>query len=714
MKPYTEEGTIVGTVAYMSPEQAEGKPVDARSDIFSFGSLLYEMVTGRRAFQGESKLATLSAILRHEPPPVSTLVEEMPPELEKLIQRCLRKDPERRLQHLADVKLALEELKEESDSGRLAGTRSGVAGLAAGRKLAWSIGLAGVVLVAGLAAWRFSQINRPPPAAPRELPLTSSPGSEFSPSFSPDGKQVAFSWDGEKQDNTDVYIKLIGAGDPLRLTKDPAPDVSPAWSPDGRFIAFVRTRPGQKSEILAVPALGGAERKLGEVAPVLDLASHALAWTPDSQALITLDRETAGGPHCLFLLGVQSGERRKLTAPPPTARGDGDPAISPDGSGLAFIRHLGHRISDLYVVQLERDYGPKGELKRLTSDNLETSSPVWSADGRELIFVSSRGGSRSLWRIDAAGTQPPTPLAGGTQAGNEIAISRQGDRLAYARSSVDRDIWRLDLEPAGAKPRPPLKLISSTALDQIPSFSPDGKRIVFASNRTGHWEIWVCDSEGGNPMQLTFSGGPITYAPSWSPAGNEIAFNTRIGAKQDIFVVSANGGKPRRLTSDPSENVVAGWSNDGRWVYFTSNRSGQFQIWKAPAAGGEAVQVTRSGGYGPLESPDGRFVYYAKEDGPTSLWRVPVEGGEEVQVLESLYFWGNFQVVEDGIYYIPAAHSATQHRVVFYRFADGKTLDVATAVQNPAGLAVSPDRKVLLYAAAESRGSDLVLLENFR
>jgi Tol biopolymer transport system component len=446
----------------------------------------------------------------------------------------------------------------------------------------------------------------------------------------------------------------------------------------------------------------------------LYLGGRALAWTPDSQALITLDRETAGGPHCLFLLEVQSGERRKLTAPPPTARGDGDPAVSPDGGRLAFIRYLGIAIADLYVVQLERDYGPKGELKRLTSDNLEAASPVWSAEGRELIFLSSRGGSPGLWRIDAAGTQPPRPLAWGAQAGNEIAISRQGDRLAYARSSFDRDIWRLDLDPAGATPRPPRNLISSTARDQKPAYSPDGKRIAFASFRTGHTEIWTCDSEGGNSMQLTFSGGPHTGAPSWSPDGNQIAFDSRIGANTDIFVVSANGSKPRRLTSDPAEDVTTGWSHDGKWVYFSSNRTGQYQTWKAPAGGGEAVQVTRGGGFSASESPDGKFVYYAKENGPTSLWRVPVGGGEEVQVLESLYFWCNFQVVEDGIYYIPTARSERQYRVVFYRFADGKTVDVAGVGQAPFGLAVSPDRKTLLYAPTESRGSDLVLLENFR
>ena len=234
----TEQGTMIGTISYMSPEQAEGKKVDVRSDIFSFGALLYEMVTGRRAFQGESKVSTLSAILREEPKPVTQVVEGLPRELERIIARCLRKSPERRFQTAADLKVALEELKEESDSGtlapaplltkprhwRLAAIASFLALLCLGAAIVW-----------------FGR-SSPKPAEPlHAFPLTANPGFEREPTFSPDGNQVAFRWNGEKQDNADIYVKLIGTGGPpLRLTTDPAVDVNPVWSPDGRFIAFLR------------------------------------------------------------------------------------------------------------------------------------------------------------------------------------------------------------------------------------------------------------------------------------------------------------------------------------------------------------------------------------------------------------------------------------------------------------------------------------------
>ena len=262
MKPDTEEGTIVGTVAYMSPEQAEGKKLDARSDIFSFGSVMYEMVTGQQAFQGSSKMSTLSAILHQEPKPISTIAGAIPAELEKLISRCLRKDPERRIRDMGDVKLALEDLKEESDSGTL--TTATVAQPVRRRGASWAVVLIALLCVVALAIWLSRSTNKSPEAPLTAVPLTSYPGTEKQPSFSPDGNQVAFAWDGEKQDNFDIYVKLIGAGGHLRLTTHPAADYSPAWSPDGRSIAFLRDLPGGKSAVLLIPAIGGSERKLAE------------------------------------------------------------------------------------------------------------------------------------------------------------------------------------------------------------------------------------------------------------------------------------------------------------------------------------------------------------------------------------------------------------------------------------------------------------------
>jgi serine/threonine protein kinase len=297
----TAEGTIVGTAAYMSPEQAEGRALDARSDIFSFGSVLYEMVTGRRAFAGDSAISTLSAVLKEEPKPA----DEIPSELRKIIARCLRKDPARRSQHIDDVKVSLDELREDSESGRL-----GAIDIAAKRRRVptwiWA-GSAAIVALAAVAAWRYAPAGTSVAEPVRQIPLTTYPGSETHPSFSPDGRQVAFAWNGENRDNIDVYVKLVDGGEPLRLTNDPHDDRLPTWSPDGRFIAFKR-----QGSIYLISPLGGGERKItdgaageptaggvgetpdGSGSTAIERTLGGLAWTPDSKSIAFTDTSGAG------------------------------------------------------------------------------------------------------------------------------------------------------------------------------------------------------------------------------------------------------------------------------------------------------------------------------------------------------------------------------------------------------------------------------------
>ena len=309
LNKHTEEGTIIGTAAYMSPEQAQGKRADACSDIFSFGAVLYEMVTSRRAFQGDSKLSTLAAIINQEPAP---LPAEIPHDLEKLITRCLRKDPERRFQHMDDVKVALEELKEESDSGRLL--------MAASRATQrwrfshWAVALGAGALLAAAGLWLWRTRAEAPAVAFGAVPLTTYTGMESQPSFSPDGNQVAFVWDGAQQDNFDIYIKQIGTENLLRLTRDPAVDSSPAWSPDGRHVAFLRALPGNRAGVFLVPTIGGPECKLAETCLPSFVPEPFLGWSPDGKWLAITDRSSAEEPFGLFLLSIETGEKRRLTS----------------------------------------------------------------------------------------------------------------------------------------------------------------------------------------------------------------------------------------------------------------------------------------------------------------------------------------------------------------------------------------------------------------
>jgi eukaryotic-like serine/threonine-protein kinase len=714
---HTDEGTILGTVSYMSPEQAEGKKVGARSDIFSFGALLYEMVTGRRAFQGDTKLSTLTAILREDPKPPSQIVEDLPTEAERIINRCLRKDPARRWQTMADVRIALQELKEESDLGKLG--KVPLPQRVRRRSLAWTAGLLALLGAVAVAVWFYRSSIKVPEAPLTVVPLTSYPGSESEPSFSPDGNQVAFSWDGEKQDNFDIYIKLIGPGKPLRLTHDPASDSNPAWSPDGRSVAFLRELPRGKAAVLMIPALGGRERKLAEVHNLQYFGSFGLtwsfglAWSLDGRWLVISDRRSAEEPSGLFLLSSQTGEKRRLTSPPAKSVGDIGPAFSPDGRTLAFVRLVGALTSDLYLLTLSNDLKPIGEPTQITFNNWSVHNPVWTSDGREIIFPSNRGGSFSLWRTAASAAGQPQRLASVGEGADELTISRPG-RLVYTRSRYDIGIWRLQVPGSHGKATPPMNFIPSTHSEYLPQFSPDGKRIAFESGRSGSEEIWVCDSDGSNPVPLT-SLGSHSGTPRWSPDGTRIVFDSRPEGQPEIYVINSEGGVPQRLTNNPSDDTAASWSRDGRWIYFASNRTGAYQVWKIPASGGAGAPVTGKGGFAALESLDGNTLYYAKSREATSLWKVPVEGGEERQVLGALSYWANFALVDQGIYFIPRSEWAAGSSIQFFNFATERIRPIG-AIEKPVffGLSVSPDGRWILYSQFDQGGSDLMLVENFR
>jgi Tol biopolymer transport system component/predicted Ser/Thr protein kinase len=711
---WTAEGMIVGTASYMSPEQAAGKPVDARSDIFSFGSVLYEMVTGQRAFQGDSTMSIVSAVLREEPKPAGEVVSGIPPQLESILQRCLRKDPERRFQHMDDVKVFLEEVLEKAASEKPQEVNEAAARKPRQRVLMG--GLLACLAALFLAVWLWHTL-RPSDLPPMTtVPLTTYPGHERSPSFSPDGNQVAFSWNGEKQDNFDIYVKLIGAEDPLRLTHDAAEDSSPAWSPDGRWIAFLRDLGEGRASILLIPPVGGPEKRVHELYKPWMGWGFPLTWSPEGDSLVIVDRESDSKFYGLFVLSLESGEKCRLTSPPVSIRGDFSPAFSPDGRDIAFVRAVDWESVDLYLLPVDKGLRPMGEPERLTIGQPRISNHAWVKDGREIIFSDFAVGTFDLghlWRVAATGSGKPQRLVVG-ENGFGLSMSQQRHRLVYSREVADVNIWRLGLSDQQEKTAKQERFIFSTQADTNPQISPDGKKVVFSSNRAGTMQIWTCDYEGTNPERLTSFGKGQSASPRWSPDSAWVSFDSNKDGQWDVYVVDAQGGNLRRLTSHPAEDANPSWSRDGKWIYFNSNRSGSYQVWKIPSSGGEATQFTQQGGFLALESPDGKFVYYMKGDNDRRIWRTSTQGGAETQILGPI-FRRDYDVAKDGIYFIPGPDSSRDNSIRFVSFATGEIKTIAS-IGNAWGnyISVSPDGRWILYPKLEMEGSDLMLVENFR
>ncbi|HEV8385340.1 MAG TPA: protein kinase [Candidatus Acidoferrales bacterium] len=711
----TSPGVAIGTVAYMSPEQARGEDLDARTDLFSFGAVLYEMSTGRQAFSGTTSAVIFNSILSGAPESPVRLNPQLSGEFERILNKLLEKDRELRHQTAAELRADLKRLKRDTDSGR---TGAATAAVPAVKRPLWMLpaGIVAILLFAAAgfallallvgkgAGWQLMRRANEAALPPmRVVPLTSYPGAETQPTFSPDGTQIAYSAEIEELHNMDIYLQIIGAGAPLRLTRDPLPDMFPAWSPDGRYIAFLRFS-GTKGDVMLMPALGGAPRKLRELG-FLNSQLFALSWTADSKRVLFSQPKQEREPAGIFSLNVETGEAQRLTTSPADSLGDFFAEGSPEGERIAFVRFEAWSRGDIYLLSTAG-----AEPRRLTNLRTSMSRPAWTSDGRSLIVRIPNG----LWRVPVDGSAPEQMPFGGEDAGFP-AVGRKGNRMAYALFELDMNIWRAP-GPAASEKGKPLLVAPSTRREFDIHVSPDGKKLAFGSDRSGAREIWVSDADGSSPVQLSHVGGANCGSPRFSWDGKWLAFDSVQDGRTNIYVVAAEGGVVRRLTHGNADHIRPSWSADGKWIYFGSDRGGESHVWKMPAEGGEPVQVTKGGGGAEaFESPDGQWLFYSKRSG--GIWKMPAQGGEETLLIKDAPF-GGWYLFSQGIAYVDRVANA-RAAIAFFDFRTQKTrrflMPERDLIAGTGRSITGPvDGRWIYFLQLDKSESDIVLVENFR
>ena len=677
----TQQGVILGTAAYMSPEQARGKAVDRRTDVWSFGCLLYELLTGKKAFEGETVSDVMAAVLTREPD-WQALPAGVPARVRDVLRRCLRKDPERRLRDMGDARIEIEDALAEPAATPVTDVTGPVAGrrrVGAGLLAAVAVGSAAV----GLLAARL--LTKPAVSArlfevqglTRFTPPTAR--SEW-PSWSPDGSLLAYA--SNRSGNYEIYVRRGEGGQDVDITNDPGQDIEPAFSPDGSSIAFVSTRSSKTGlikiggtlsrnsrtyggDLWVIPSLGGAAHRLAEDA-------NFPAWRPDGRSILyvtgaenrraIMEVPTGGGASSAVLPGDQSNW--EIT-------GIG---CSPDGRWVSFETQL----DEVFLMPAS---GGKPTLF------FSGFSHAWDASSRRVwaLVREANGGTRvQSGELDDGRptlSGEPRAISISTAYLRNLAVSPDGRRLVLSEEETSRNLTRLPLAAAGDSPAGPEEPLSSgRVIDGYPSVSPDGKSVAYISDILGRREVWILNLETRSRERLQLPGEDLAQGePNWVDGGKQIVVHRYMpGTEHAIWIAAVDGSHSEEiargevlgtvtlqpspdgrsvlmggflvggvqqitrydlasktqsiLTKDPGDKFDAVWSPDGRWIAVTAWRNGALQLLRMPAAGGPMQQLTT--GFErmrhPFYSPDGKWIYI--QPSHRNICRVRAEGGPLQQV----------------------------------------------------------------------------------
>ena len=619
------------------------------------------------------------------------------------MQRCLEKKPEDRWQSTRDIQWVLEEIRSTQETPAAAEpARPGKASWRVPRAAAISLPLLMLLLGAGL--WWWLKTRLPDIPEWRVRPLTAYAGLESMPALSPDGKLVAFVWNGDEGKNFDIYVKPIGDETlPLRITSNSADDSSPCWSPSGDRLAFLR-KTGDGVNVVIASSHGGGERVITSLAASrnTDLESK-LSWSPDGRFLAV-----ASGP--ILRVNVETREVKELTGKVPASQYDSMPTYAQDGSALAFARGPYAASRRLHLQKLDRDGEPSGEPTPLSSVSQGLVGFAWWPERKSLITSIGHPDSflEAVW-IPLSGGEPHYLPLDGTAVWYPDYNQLQ-HRLVYQRRWLDLNVLRGSLRTPDKTPEP---VIASTHMDLAIDVAPDGEHIVFASSRTGTMAIWRADRNGADQILLASLPNEPLGSPRWTPDGKSIIFDGgRIGTSA-LYTVSAEGGIPTKMPGN-GQFVRPAVSPDGKWVYYTNSSTGRRELYKMPFGGGTQTQLTHEGGTDAMSSSDGATVFYYRDG---EVRRIAAAGGPESTVTKGVRR-GKWTLSGDKVYVV---RTRDDRSVVFEMGADGQNEKVVYEVPfrledtwTVSAISVSSRTGDIFLQQQARLESDLMIVENFR